>query len=538
MSDGCIEMSDNEQMPDHSSNDTAAGGDALLNDRRGFLKKLGLAAAGVGGAAALGACAPTQPLARRDVPQWDATADLIVVGTGVAGAAAAIEARRAGAEVFLLEKFHVPGGSSSLSGGVCYMGGGTPLQKLLGFSDTTEAMYDYMMASSGLYAQQEKIQHYCEGSLEQFQWMIDNGIVYSHEFSEEKELTRGTASLYYSGNEKAYPYRDIARPAPRGHLPSAENQTGGRRMMQALLASAEKLGVQIKLRVSAERLIVESDGSVSGIQVDDNGTVKHLRARKGVVLAAGGFIHNRDMVRLYAPELYDCSTPWGRAGDLGEGIRMGLGIGARALRMDQGFAILPLYPSETVLKGMIVNAHGQRFVTEDAYYAFVGHEIAYHQNGLAYLIVDQDSDYPWPKDARVSVVAQGDTFAELEQKLKMPVGMLQHTGEYYNRYAKQGKDPLLNKNAHYLAALSRPPYKAYELSRSRSFFVAITCGGLHTSLDSEVYNVWDQPIPGLYAAGRTAASIPVAPYIGSGISVGDGVFTGRRAARHAMQRKA
>src|SRR5882672_8175371 len=95
----------------------------LDGDRRSFIKKLGMAAVGVGGAATLG-CAPTQAVARRDVPQWDATADLVVVGTGVAGTAAAIEARRAGADVLLLEKFHIPGGSSSLSGGVCYMGGG------------------------------------------------------------------------------------------------------------------------------------------------------------------------------------------------------------------------------------------------------------------------------------------------------------------------------------------------------------------------------------------------------------------------------
>jgi len=522
-------MSDNKitDTPDDSS---------TLSDRRSFIKKLGFAAAGVGGAAALG-CTPTQPLARRDVPQWDATADLIVVGTGAAGTAAAIEARRAGADVMLLEKFHVPGGSSSLSGGVCYMGGGTPLQKLLGFSDTTEAMYDYMMAASGLHAQQEKIQHYCEGSLEQFQWMVDNGIVYSHEFSEEKELTRGSASLYFSGNEKAYPYRELARPAPRGHLPSAENQTGGRRMMQALLASAQQLGVQIKLRVSCERLIVESDGSVSGVQVLDNGVARNLRARKGVVLAAGGFIHNREMAKLYAPELYECSAPWGRAGDLGQGILMGMGIGARALRMDQGFAILPLYPSENVLKGIIVNDRAQRFITEDAYYAFVGNDIAFHQNGHAWLIVDKDSDYPWPHDFRVSVKAQSNTIAELEQSLKMPIGVLQQTVDYYNRYAKLGQDPLLNKNAHYLAPLLKPPFKAYELSRNHSFFVAATFGGLHTSLDSEVFNVRDQAIPGLYAAGRTAASIPVSPYIGSGVSVGDGVFTGRRAAKHALQRK-
>ena len=505
-------------------------------NRRDFLKHTGALAAGIGVSAFIDD-AQSAPLSARSI-HWDASADVVVMGSGVAGTAAAIEARRAHAEVLLLEKFHVPGGSSSLSGGVCYMGGGTPLQKALGFSDSIEDMYNYMVAASGIYAEQEKIRLYCEGSLEQYQWLIENGIVYSQEFSAEKELTRGSASLYFSGNEKGHPYRELAKVAPRGHLPSAENQTGGRRMMQALLASAKQLGVQLKLRASCERLVQETDGSVSGVQINDGDQVRYIRARKGVVLAAGGFIHNRDMVKRYAPEMYQCSAPWGRAGDLGIGIRMGMSIGGEVLRMDQGFTILPLYPPESVLRGIVVSRQGQRFVNEDAYYAFLGHEIAFHQNHLAYLVVDRDSDYPGSNDYRVNLVAQADSISALEQQLRMPTQALQHTVDYYNRFARKGMDPLFGKNKEYLAALQKGPFKAYELSGKNAFFVAHTFGGLHTNNDAQVINAWGEAIPGLYAAGRTAASIPVSPYIASGVSLGDGIFFGRRAARHALQRKA
>jgi len=96
---------------------------------------------------------------------------------------------------------------------------------------------------------------------------------------------------------------------------------------------------------------------------------------------------------------------------------------------------------------------------------------------------------------------------------------------------------LFGKNKNNLAPLQKGPFKAYKLSGQDAFFVAHTFGGLHTNTDAQVIDAWGEPLPGLYAAGRTAASIPVSPYIASGVSVGDGVFFGRRAARHALQRK-
>jgi len=149
-------------------------------------------------------------------------------------------------------------------GGVCYLGGGTALQKALGFSDTEEDMYRYMLSASGLYADEPKIRTYCEGSVAHFDWLVGHGVSYAQKFSAEKEISMPDGSLYYSGSELVYPYRDKAKPAPRGHVPPSPHLIGGRELMRALTDAAEAVGARVKLRTSARRLIVESDGHVVG----------------------------------------------------------------------------------------------------------------------------------------------------------------------------------------------------------------------------------------------------------------------------------
>ncbi|HKY89830.1 MAG TPA: FAD-dependent oxidoreductase [Nevskiaceae bacterium] len=503
----------------------------ISRNRRSLLKALGLA----GAACAVDAAAAT-PAPRKDVRRWDRQADVVIVGTGAAGISAAIEVRRAGGHVEVLESVHVPGGSSSISGGVCYLGGGTPLQKALGFDDTTDAMIGYMLAASGPSAPVEKIRLYCEGSLEHFDWLVANGVVYAQKFSPEKEITIPDGSLYYCGSEKTWPYRDQFRPAPRGHVPPSQHLTGGRVLMAALLASAAKLGVEPRLEHRARRLVVESDGRVSGVLVEAGGRTIAIGAKRGVLLSAGGFIHNAAMVKRYAPELAACTTPWGRAGDLGDGILMGMAAGGAINRMHEGFIITPMYPPESILKGIAVNRAGLRFHPEDSYYGMIGHAIAFRQEGVAFMITDADSAYAW-KDERLPIAAKADTIAALEKALQMPEGALVGSVDYYNTHARKGEDPLFHKAREFVAPLAKAPFTAYDLSVGKAFTPAHTFGGLQTSIDAQVLNAWGDPIPGLYAAGRTSAGLPVAPYIGSGVSIGDGTFFGRRAGRHAMTAK-
>jgi 3-oxo-5alpha-steroid 4-dehydrogenase len=304
--------------------------------------------------------------------------------------------------------------------------------------------------------------------------------------------------------------------------------------MEALLARASALGVRMLANTSGERLVVASDGRVAGMQVNVDGQQRSIRARRAVVLASGGFIHNREMVRNYAPELFDCSVPWGNMGDLGAGINMGIGAGAAALRMHQGFAIVPLYPPESVLSGIVVNAFAQRFVAEDTYYGVLGDAIAYHQQGRAWLITDRRNELPAFQDNFLPV-AQANTVGDLADQLGFPKGALQDTVAYFNRHASNGEDPLFRKRAALLRPVQGPPYRAWDLSVANAFAPAHTFGGLHTGLDGEVFSSFGDVIPGLFAAGRTSSGLPGAPYIASGLSVGDASFFGRRAGRAAAR---
>lgn len=505
-----------------------SGGESGIRRRRLLA---GLGAAGAGAALSLDAAAQ-QP--RAEVRSWDITTDVLVAGSGAAGVCAALEARAAGAGVLLIESLPRFGGASAMSGGVVYAGGGTALQRALGFEDSVEAMYDFIASCGAPHPQLDKIQLYCESSPAHFDWLVSRGVPYSEKFTGDKGLPFGDESLYYSGNELAWPARERAVPAPRGHVPGVAGMNGGRTLMEALLARLRESGAALRAGLAGQRLVVERDGRVSGMVVRGERGPLNIRARRAVVLACGGFIHNRDMLRLYAPELYDCSVPWGNAGDLGQGINMGIAAGAAAPRMHQGFAIAPMYPPEQVLSGIVVNAAGQRFISEESYHGVLGDAIAFHQGGRAWLITDRDSSYTGHQD-NFPLVAESNTLGDLAGEAGFPQGALQHTVAYYNRFASAGRDPLFHKSADYLRPLQGPPYRAWDLSVDRAFFPAHTFGGLHTDVDGRVISSFGEAIPGLFAAGRTVAGLPTAPYIASGLSVGDCSFFGRRAGARAAR---
>jgi 3-oxo-5alpha-steroid 4-dehydrogenase len=464
------------------------------------------------------------------VKSWDLTTDVIVAGAGAGGVCAALEARRAGGEVLMLESLSRAGGSSAMSGGVVYAGGGTTLQKALGVVDSAEDMYNFLARAGSVNPPLDKIQLYCEESPAHFDWLVAQGVPYSEKLTAAKGLPMGDESLYVSGTELAWPAREMARPAARGHVPGVPGMNGGRSMMQALLARADAEGVKLQTRAVGEQLVLENDGRVAGMVVQLDGERKNIRARRGIVLACGGFIHNSDMLKLYAPQLANCSVPWGNAGDQGQGINMGIAAGGAALRMNEGFAIAPIYPPENTISGIMVNRSGQRFISEESYHGVLGHSIAYHQHGQAWLITDQDSTFGFAQD-NFPLAARSNTIGDLAEQLQLPRGALQHTVAYYNRHAANGEDPMFRKSKIFLRPVQGPPYQAWDLSVQQAFFPAHTFGGLHTSVDAEVINSFGERIPGLYAAGRNTAGIPTAPYIASGLSVGDASFFGRRAGR-------
>ncbi|MBP71458.1 MAG: flavoprotein, partial [Haliea sp.] len=219
------------------------------------------------GSAGFLAAGPAAALSPREAGSWDETTDVLVAGSGSAACSAAIEARRMGARVLLIEALPKFGGSSAMSGGVVYAGGGTALQKAAGFEDSVEEMYRFIAGNSGRHPQLAKIQLYCEESVAHFDWLVAMGVPYNDRFTAVKELTLGDESLYYSGNELAWPAREHSRPVPRGHVPGTPGMTGGRTLMEALLAQTVAADVTMRSGVAGQRLIVEADGRVAGMQV-------------------------------------------------------------------------------------------------------------------------------------------------------------------------------------------------------------------------------------------------------------------------------
>ncbi|MFP6563095.1 MAG: FAD-dependent oxidoreductase [Myxococcota bacterium] len=465
-----------------------------------------------------------------DISQWHGDADVVVVGLGAAGACAAIEAAEAGADVLVLERASGGGGTSAMSTGQIYLGGGTRIQKACGFEDSADAMYDYLLASSGPGPDAAKLRLFCDHSVSHFDWLEAEGVPFKESFYGEGSYTPTDDCLSYSGSELAHPYPDVAPPAPRGHTVQQEGIEAGVQLMKSLVAAVERTAARIAPDHRCEALVRDGADRVVGVVTRHLGEERCYRARGGVILCAGGFIRNREMVLRHAPWLARVRWAMGTDGDDGRGIRMGTAAGGEAIRMHTGCIVLPFTVPKGLLRGLMVNRSGQRFINEDAYQTVVGEAALVHQQGEVYLVVD-DAIFETPMPP-VEIKAVGESIEELERELGMPEGSLQHTVARYNAGAEHGIDPSFHKAKEHLQPLGTPPYAALDYRVDHSLWSVFTLGGLHTDTDGRVLSPEDDPIPGLFAAGRTTSGLAAQGY-SSGLSIADATFFGRRAGRAA-----
>ncbi|MEV0044009.1 FAD-dependent oxidoreductase [Nocardia rhamnosiphila] len=473
------------------------------------------------------------------VTEWDYEADVVVVGYGVAGAGAAIEAARAGADVLVLERTGGWGGAAALSGGFIYLGGGTALQKALGFEDTPENMERFLMAALGPGADEAKIHDYCQGSVEHFDWLVAQGVPFKEEFwGEPGWEPPADQGLMYSGGENAAPYNTLASPAPRGHLPQmADKHTsekgGGFMLMKPLTDTAAALGVRAEYDLRLQRLIVAESGRVAGVVAKRYGKPVHVRARRGVVLATGSFAYNQEMVEAYTPLLINRPAAAIEEHD-GIGIRVAQALGAQLAHMD-AIEVAIFADPQMIARGILVNGRGQRYIPEDSYPSHIGQSTLIRQDNEAFLIIDESALEEANSTVSSSAAMRSvpptwvaESVEELESEIGFPAGVLQATVEVYNRHAEDGADPLLGRKTQWVKPIGTP-LAAYDLRNQTGGF---TLGGLRTNLDSRVMHVSGDPIPGLFAAGRCTSGISAGGYV-SGASLGDGSFYGRRAGRAA-----
>ena len=483
---------------------------------------------------------PSQPRKASDVAQWDRETDIAIVGFGGAGGCAAIEAADAGSSVTIFELASASGGSTAMSSAEIYMGGsgGTRVQQACGFADNTEDMFNYMMMCAGPQADAEKIRDYCENSRDHFQWLLDIGVPFKDSFHEERAIMCLTDDgLLYTGSEKAYPFAQQAKPCPRGHNLYVEGDNGGPLFMKIVTDNvAQRDAITVEYETRALTLIVDEQDRVVGLAIRQNQQEFNVRAHQGVILCAGGFVMNEDMLAKYAPMLSAGTEPIGNPGDTGTGILMGMSVGGAAINMHEGFISLPYYPPASMTKGIVINDKGQRFINEDVYHGRLGAFALRQLSDRIYFIVtvEQYGDYERVSYLGAQVAGTGETVEELEHELGLRQGTLQQTLKVYNEDCERGQDSICHKAAEWLEPLE-PPLVALDITPGRGAFVPyFTLGGLDTLPSGEVVDPNRRIIPGLYAAGRTACGVVRrAEGYSSGMSVGDATYSGRRAGKQA-----
>ncbi len=521
--------------------------------------------------------------------------DVVVVGFGGAGACAAIEAADSGARVLALDRFEA-GGATRRSGGVIYLGGGSATQQDTGFVDSPAQMLAYLERETDGCVPAPVLRRFCEESLANLRWLEGHGLDFPPRFFAGKATQPPDGfGIYYSGNERQY---QGAAAAPRGHLPSGRGMAGSV-LFEALRRAALQRGVELRERTRALRLLLEGD-RVVGVEVlelpaspplralhralaeacvverrlaaplerlERRGRRYRVRARGGVILAAGGFVFNLEMMRRHAPG-YARSMPLGTAGDDGAGIRLGQSAGAAVASMSSCAAWRFYCPPSAFARGLLVNARGERVCDESLYGATLAREIVAQPDGAAYLIVDAAvarqavaevneerlRDFPLAEllggkraplmFAKLNTFVnlhlnrrRGGSLAELERRCGMPVGALQRTVAAHSERAARGEPDPLGKPREYATALREPPFLAIDCRLGNKLFLdpCLTLGGLRVDHDSAgVLREDGAPIPGLFAAGRTAAGICARSYV-SGLSIADCIFSGRNAGRSAAR---
>lgn len=466
------------------------------------------------------------------LPEDAESADVVVVGFGIAGGCAALEAARAGARVILLERAAEAGGTSAMAGGHFYLGGGTAVQRAVGVEDSAEEMFKYLMAVTSQ-PEEDKIRAFCDDAADHFDWIEALGITFERSLYPHKAVIQpGTEGLMFTGNEKVWPYRDMAVPAPRGHKVPKPGDTGGAKMViDALVERLAEAGVEVRYETGVTNLVV-ADGRVSGAawrRFDERGVIR----ANAVVIAAGGFAGNAEMVAEYVPQLAAKPYPLASTYDDGMGLKLGRSVGAQWRFMDQAFITAPFYPPSRLVTGIVVNKLGQRFVAEDSYHSRTSGFVLDQPDAAAYLIVDSEH-IEHPQLPLCPFIDGWETIAEMETALGIPAGALEATLSAYNDNARRGEDPQFHKHPDWLEPQDVGPWGAYDLTLGKALYAGFTMGGMRVDIDGRVQREDGSVIDGLYAAGACAANIAQdGKGYASGTQLAEGSYFGRRAGRHA-----
>jgi 3-oxosteroid 1-dehydrogenase len=542
--------------------------------------------------------------------------DFVVVGSGGGGLTAALAATDSGASVLVVEKQALLGGSTCMSGGMAWVPN-NPVMLAAGVQDSYEtamAHFETVVGDVGPASTYERRHAFLTAGPEMVTFLQREGVQflycpgYSDYYSNLKggsDEGRGIEGVPFDGkqlgawNDKLQPglakslglavltnearslshynrsvaaFTVAARATMRTAAARARGQdllTNGASLIAQMLKIALERGVTVWTEAPLDDLIVE-DGRVVGVRVTHDGASVEVKARRGVLLAAGGFAHNPAMRGEYGGDQPN-RAKWSIAnpGDTGEAMQTAMRLGAKTDLMDEAwwlpsprtgrFGASTLDQARQRPRTMYVDAAGKRFVNESNSYMEVGKAMyARDKTSRAvpcWLIFDdryrkryahlKSRPGHFPRQLLESGrLKQAWTLKDLAQMCGIDAAGLAETVERFNENANRGVDPDYGRGeSAYNRALGDPHPRVHPclgpIDEAPFYAVEVvpgdigTCGGLVTDEHARVLGENDQPIQGLYATGNITATVMGRHYLGPGASIGNSMVFGYIAARHA-----
>jgi len=448
----------------------------------------------------------TQVQAAGDTPQWDLEVDVLVIGAGACGMAAAIAAHDAGAQVAIVEKQERPGGNSSLSTG-SVPGAGSRFQREAGIEDSPEVMIADLQRIAGESDLPQLTQRMARISAELCEWLVDQV---------------GARMALITD------YCHVGHTIPRLHAPVSRR---GQDLVDDLVAAVERRDIPLAVNNPVQTLYLDANGAVVGAGVGGEGGASSRIGARSVILASNGFAANRELVAKYCGEIAGAEY-FGARGSEGEAVLWAEALGARLANMEayQGYAAVA-YPHGSLLSwttiekgGVLVNARGERFGNEDlGYSAYARHVLAQDTN--VYAVFDErimtlaSKEDEFRELVEYGGLKKADNVAELAAFFKLPADTLGATLQAFNAAAGGQAEDSLGRKRFGMAPLT-----------GRLWICRVTPGLFHTqgglAVDDEgrVLREDGTAIPGLFAGGGAAAGISGRAGAG-GYASGNGLLT-------------
>ena len=553
--------------------------------------------------------------------------DVLVIGSGAGGLTAAVAAAALGLDVLVVEKAAVLGGTTALSEGMIWIPNNAQA-RARGIADSAEAALDYIGRAAGNAFERERATRYIEAAPEMLDFMTENSDArfilaagscdYHPDLPGASTGGRALDPAPYDGRRLGADFARLRRPLATtqifggmsisgtelGHYFKVFRSAGstalvarrlarygwdrlcgrprgalignGNALVARLLASLKTRDVPIWEGAPVRRLLLEG-GRVTGAEIETAGRTVVLRARRGVVLACGGFTASDEMKRRHYPHIRDGKnhTRLAPETNTGDGARLAEAAGgwlntalaqpaawapvSLAPQKDGGIVPFPHFIDRNKPGFVIVDRHGRRFVNEsDSYHLIVQAMIEACRADKAveaWIVADRPAIRrygigvvpPWPgrtgPHLRSGYLKAGDSLEALARVCGIDPAGLGETVARFNANAVRGVDPdfARGQNAYNRAngdAGHHPNPALGPLATSPFFALRIVPGdlgtfyGLDTTPDAQVRDINGQAIPGLYAVGNDMASVMGGAYIGAGITIGAAMTFGYVAAKH------